>query len=429
MLAIRNRINSISSFQILAIVFAFAFLVRLGFLTTKPHAWVHRLQAGDEPLYHGLAVNLLRGNGYSFEGAPRSYPPPLYPIFIAWVYRIAGISPPAVRIGNALLGAVLCLLIALWAMKLWGRFSGLVAGIAASLYYPFVQLPTYLMTENLYLPAFVAAVMVSWQLVSNSPSMKQWLRAMLAGTLWSLSALTREIAKPVALLTLVWLAFHRKWKEAVIVAIAVTLVGLPWSVRNRLVFGSQAHSPVSDYELSQVPLPLRFMPGGLLYMSFGPSGDEPKILGHWNWGSDVKRPEIPKGLSPVERDSWLRKQAWEHIKTDPKEAVINRIPRKLANLLSPFYGTASLPNKVLSTLCYLVLLLLSIPSLIQAWRSKDTKERTFAELVIVAALFTISFHAIFYGVVRYRYPIDTLLLVAIGRWMSERKEEPLAVVG
>jgi ABC-type transport system involved in cytochrome c biogenesis permease subunit len=98
------------------------------------------------------------------------------------------------------------------------------------------------------------------------------------------------------------------------------------------------------------------------------------------------------------------------------EAFVKRIPRKLANLLVPFYGTASLPNKLLTSLFYLALLLLSVPSLIKAWKSKDHKERNFAELVLLVALFTVTFHAIFYGVVRYRYPIDALLLVFVGQW-------------
>jgi hypothetical protein len=56
-------------------------------------------------------------------------------------------------------------LIAWWAFLLWGKRGSLAAGLFASLYYPFVQLPTYLMTENLYLPLFVAANngdMVKW---------------------------------------------------------------------------------------------------------------------------------------------------------------------------------------------------------------------------------------------------------------------------
>jgi 4-amino-4-deoxy-L-arabinose transferase-like glycosyltransferase len=96
-------------------------------LATKPHAFTHQLQAGDEPLYHGLAVNLLKGEGYTFEGEPRSYPPPFYAVSIAIVYSLVGAAPPAARIANALLGSLLCALIAWWAFLLWGKRGSLAA--------------------------------------------------------------------------------------------------------------------------------------------------------------------------------------------------------------------------------------------------------------------------------------------------------------
>jgi hypothetical protein len=45
-------------------------------------------------------------------------------------------------------------------------------------------------------------------------------------------------------------------------------------------------------------------------MSFGPPGNEPRILGHWNWGSDVKRPEVClTGYQPMlSKIKWLRQQ-------------------------------------------------------------------------------------------------------------------------
>jgi 4-amino-4-deoxy-L-arabinose transferase-like glycosyltransferase len=429
LLSLRRRIESLTPKQIVLLVFVIAFLIRLAFLATKPHAFTHQLQAGDEPLYHGLAVNLLKGEGYTFEGEPRSYPPPFYAVSIAIVYSLVGAAPPAARIANALLGSLLCALIAWWAFLLWGKRGSLAAGLFASLYYPFVQLPTYLMTENLYLPLFVAATMGTWLSgqvgISNPHHSNLWARPIWAGIFWGLSALTREIAKPVAILSALWLAVRYRWKQALVLCIAMLLVGLPWSVRNRLVFAPHETRAETITTLTfDLPFFVRVMPGGLLYMSFGPPGSEPRILGHWNWGSDVKRPEYPDWLPTHMRDQWLKAQAWDYIRSNPFEAAIARVPRKLANLLVPFYGTASLPNKLLTSLFYLALLLLSVPSLIKAWKAKDHRERTFAELVLLVALFTVTFHAIFYGVVRYRYPIDALLLVAVGGTACVvRKEE------
>ncbi len=394
-------------------IFLLALAVRVAFLCTKPHAWTAHLQAGDEPLYHGIAVSLVRGEGYSLDGQPTARYGPGYPLFVAFIYRVFGVHPPAVRLANAVLGAFLCVLVALWAAKLWGQRAGVYAGLFATLYYPFVQLPPYLMTENLYLPLFVAATAATWWLHTAPKDRRQIFHAAVIGAMWGIAALTRSIALPLALLSAFWLGV-RHWALAVTMLVGTVVALLPWTVRNYVAFNAF--------------IPLQLSVGHDTYLAFGPPGTEPRILGHWNWGSDVQRPNPPEGLSPVARDKWLRAQAIAYIRSHPMDAVVKRIPRKLANLLTPFYGTASLINKVLSTLCYLLLLALSLPAGWRAWRSEQPSERRLAELVLLIAAFTIAFHAIFYGVVRYRYPIDALLLVLVGKSISiatARKQESL----
>lgn len=427
-----RQLEGLSLRALLFGTFLLALLLRLAFLSIKPLAWSHQLQAGDEPLYHGLAINLMRGEGYVFEGEPRSYPPPLHPLFIAAVYRVVGISPPAVRVMQAVLGSLLCMLIAWWAAAIWGKRAGLFAGVVAALYYPFLQLPLYLMTENLYLPLFMAAAMMTWRLGDwtnrrnelGSPLRRQsgahlWVKALLAGVLWGLAVLTREIARGAFFLALLWAIVRTRWQKTFLLFVATLVVTLPWSIRNRAVFRAPSQSSAQIVQVPKQPLWMRLLPGGLLYMSFGPPGTEPRILGHWNWGSDVRRPEEPPNLPQTERDRWLKEQALAYIRANPTEAIVQRIPRKLANLLTPFYGTASLPNKVLTTFCYLLLLALSLPAWWQAWRSQDLAERRLAELVLLIATFTFVFHTVFYGVVRYRYPIDALLLVFSGKSLKD----------
>lgn len=381
------------------LIFFVALSVRLAFLATKPLAWHHQLRAGDEPLYHGIAVSLAHGIGYSVDGQPTARYGPGYPFFVASVYRVAGIRPPAVRLANALLSSLLCLLVAFGAAQVWGKRAGIGAGLFCAFYYPFVQLPLYLMTENLYLPLFVAATAMTWRL-KTSP---ETVRAIGAGFLWGVAALTRSLALPITFLVALWVGL-RQWRYAGIMLVVALLTLVPWTVRNYLVF--------------RAFIPLQLSAGHDFYLAFGPAGDEPKVLGHWNWGSHVARPKVPVGLSPVERDRWLKEQALAYIRANPMEAVVKRIPRKLANLLVPFYGTASLPNKVLTSLCYLLLLALSLPAWWQAWHSQNLAERRLAELVLSIAAFTLAFHAVFYGVVRYRYPIDALLLVFTGKTLA-----------
>jgi 4-amino-4-deoxy-L-arabinose transferase-like glycosyltransferase len=402
----RQRIESLAPKQIVLLIFVIGLLIRLAFLATKPHTFTHKLQAGDEPLYHGIAVSLAQGRGYGIDGRPTARYGPGYPIFLASVYALVGPRPPAARFANAVAGGALCAVLAAFAMTLWGTWVAFATGMLAAFYYPFIQLSSYLLTENLYLPLFVIAVWLTWQIAgSRKPSA---LVSVMAGVVWGIAALTRSIALPLTLLCALWLLVRRKGLEVCLLLGAFGLVLSPWVVRNYLVF--YAFVPT---ELSM---------GHNLYLSFGPPGNKPKVLGHWNWGSDVQRPHLPKGLSPTEQDQWLKGQAWNYIKASPYKALIARIPRKLINLLTPFYGTASVSNKVLMSFCYLLLLTLSLPAWWRSWRSDNFAERSFAELTLLVILFTVVFHALTFGVVRYRYPIDALLLIFTGRRFPSWKE-------
>jgi hypothetical protein len=90
LLSLRRRIESLTPKQIVLLVFVIAFLIRLAFLATKPHAFTHQLQAGDEPVYHGIAANLAEGQGYVYDGQPTARYGPGYPVFIAAIYRTFG---------------------------------------------------------------------------------------------------------------------------------------------------------------------------------------------------------------------------------------------------------------------------------------------------------------------------------------------------
>ena len=70
----------------------------------------------DQRSYHGLAVRLLEGHGYSFAtswypftlpNTPTAHWSFLYPLFVAAVYVLFGIHPLAVRLVQAVLGGVL----------------------------------------------------------------------------------------------------------------------------------------------------------------------------------------------------------------------------------------------------------------------------------------------------------------------------------
>ena len=94
------------------LLLAAALALRLLFIfaAPRPSSW-----AGDAR-YYVTAANLLAGNGYSWDESPPYGPSlanvPAYPFFIAAVYAVAGPRPDAVRVAQALLDLLTCLLVA-----------------------------------------------------------------------------------------------------------------------------------------------------------------------------------------------------------------------------------------------------------------------------------------------------------------------------
>jgi Dolichyl-phosphate-mannose-protein mannosyltransferase len=107
---------------------------------------------GDAADYQRLATGLVEGRGYvNVAGAPTAWRPPAYPIFLAGVYEILGVSVLRATIVQAILGGLTVLMLtALGAMVLgWRR--ALIAGVIAAVYPAFVWLPRLLLSENLSL--------------------------------------------------------------------------------------------------------------------------------------------------------------------------------------------------------------------------------------------------------------------------------------
>jgi len=107
-------------------------LLHLWFLRESP-LFSHLLV--DSVSFQARALDFLSGRWLPREGA--FYQAPLYPFFLAGVYRLFGVSLLAARIAQALLGSGTAVLVYLIGRRSCGRATGVVAGlIAASIYRP-----------------------------------------------------------------------------------------------------------------------------------------------------------------------------------------------------------------------------------------------------------------------------------------------------
>ena len=206
---------------------------------------VYLLGAGHNPLFRhpqlDAAINDQLGWGIASGAGPGAGPyfrPPGYPYFIAAVYTLFGHAFGAVRLAQALLGIGTALLVAAATREIGGRRAGLIAGVLAALYGPFVyfdgelvsaSLEVFLVAASVYLTLLAARRPGAWPVLG-------------AGVALGAAVVTRPTYLPVALAAGAWLAARGGARAArlALYAGAVLLLPLVATVRNGVTGGDWA---------------------------------------------------------------------------------------------------------------------------------------------------------------------------------------------
>jgi len=245
----------------LGLVFLLALAPRLAYV----------LQIDSEPFsdmadYDNLARSLLRGEGFARDGQPTAYRPPLYPVFLAIVYRVAGPSPVRARVVQAFLGAANCMLVFFLARhflslsRLRGNgtkslppasLGGLLAAVIVAFYDEWIFYTGQLLSETLYVSLLVVwlLALIAWMNREASSRRCSFAAHLGIGLLAAVLTLTRPVAL-FSILPAIGYALCRARKKggriypAVKVA-ALFLAGwcalaLPWMIRNAVHFGPLA---------------------------------------------------------------------------------------------------------------------------------------------------------------------------------------------
>lgn len=180
----------------------------------------------DMQEYHEKACLLLDTGAYG----PASRPP-LYPFFLASIYRIAGINFTVVRLVQALLGVAVCLLTCSIARRLCGERGGAIAGLIVACYPGLVIYTGLLMSENIFIFLLTASL---WMLLreNNGP-----LLDAAAGITMGLACLTRSILVGFIPVAALWLLWRRRRYGALLFLAGGLLAIAPWSLRNYHCYG------------------------------------------------------------------------------------------------------------------------------------------------------------------------------------------------
>ena len=224
--------------RLLLLILGLGLLVRLIFLYATQDTG---LMIVDEQHYHTLAVNLLQGHGFAWEpGSLTSIRPPLYPAFLALIWKITGTeSAVVIRMAQILFALGNVYLIHRLGILLFDHRVALVAAAGLAFYPSILAFNTFILTEVLF-TFLVTLTVVGVATLLKAPS--SWL-AWSTGVALGLAALTRSVLWPFPLVLCPFVFFvvpgsrERRFWLAGFLLIGYGLVVAPWAIRNTRLQG------------------------------------------------------------------------------------------------------------------------------------------------------------------------------------------------
>lgn len=199
--------------------------------------------ASDARSLDSAAMNILWGRGlagYVRMHLYYSYRVPLYPIFLSMIYRFFGHEYLIARIVQCIISAATASVIYLIAVRLYRQKAvGIIAGVTAALYLPFIYYAYCLLTETLFIFFLTVSVLL---LIEATQKRSLWT-VVTAGVCCALAGLTRAAMMCLIPFFILWLiiAFRREIKTLLRLGIgfmlATIVVVSPWLIRNYAVHG------------------------------------------------------------------------------------------------------------------------------------------------------------------------------------------------
>jgi len=220
-------------------IFALALLVRVVHLWQIQSAPFFAVLMGDSAAYDAWAQQIAGGD---WLGEDVFYQAPLYPYVLGALYGIFGRDLLLVRLCQAVIGSLSCVLLALAASKLLSRRAGVIAGIGLALYAPALFFDALVQKAVLDVFFVCLALWLIGGLVVDPPTPRRWWWLGLA--IGGLS-LTRENALVFVAVLLGWALYPRAgeagWRPRAAAAgafvVGLALVLTPVAIRNSLVGG------------------------------------------------------------------------------------------------------------------------------------------------------------------------------------------------
>lgn len=355
------------------------------------------LRYDDELEYIEIANNLTQGHGFALEGTPTAYRPPAWPIVLA-AFLLVGMPASLLSLVSAFSMIAAAVLAAHLGTKItrspWGGLAG-----AALLAYP-VNIYT---AVTLYPQAFASLLVIFlwWsafritELHADGKTGAAWYPAMgFASATLALSVPTLAFTGLAAILWVVITSRGRRVRTAFYTFSAFLVPIAAWVVRNTLLLGA--------------PVLLSTSTGLNLLI-----GNNPTATGSSGTAVDITATlQTASTMTEAKSDAYLRNTALSWIFENPSDSATLYLA-KLANYFAPYNepvtetAGGSVQRYIAYASCAGLVGLVLTRILLRKRLPVGPTERLFLVIFLLNALVM----AMFFTRVRFRQPLDNILVI------------------
>lgn len=387
----------------------------------------------DQISYDGLARRVVDGFGFSFAeghwpatraGEPTAHWSYLYTLYLATIYKLFGTYPLLARLIQALIAGIAQPLL-LWRIgsRLFNRTVGLVAASISAVYIYFFYYAGALITETFYIIGILWILDCTFRLIAaaRGDSGIRWRLWLELGLAMGVTVLLRQVFLlflPFLFLWLWWNLLERetdRWKRALrwsavkglaAATLVLALMIVPFTIRNQRAFGT--------FVLLNTNAGFAFFWGnhpvhGTEFMPLLPGGAEQ----YYDLIPDELLP-----LNEAELDKALLERGMQFIMDDPGRFLVLSVSR--ADEYFKFWPSAD--SGLVSNISRVGSFGISLPfmlyglwiALAQTWKSRTAEERWSIALLLMFVLIYTGVHLFSWTLIRYRLPVDALLLIFAG---------------
>lgn len=414
--------------SILIAILALSILLRVGVAVYYGNAVDAPPSLTDQRSYHALGQRLIAGHGFSFDDnwypftpadTPTAHWSFLYSLFVAGVYALFGAHPLAGRLVQAVVGGILLPWMAYRLARTAflpsslgedaGRVLALLTAFLTAVYAYFVLYAATLMTETFFIAVVLWSLERSIHLADRlrqpAPTASFLLPGLVLGLSLGIATLLRQSILPwvpVLFLYLLWVGWRAGRFRSAVVALGLAglvLVAcvLPWTIRNYVAYDQfLLLNSNAGYAMYSAQHPMH----GTRFREF-----EAAPLPAGIWG----RPE-------PELDRELMRQGIQFVLDDPGRYLLLSLSRVRA--FFEFWPTpdTTLLHNIGRTGSFGLFLPFMIAGLVLLFRRPGLAAR-YALPLLFAAFYTL-LHVMTWAMVRYRLPIDAVLMpvAALAIW-------------